>query len=82
MEDALTADEVLDVERDGDRWVPSDGVTRHSGDPIALTADFFAEPPDVIGEVISAETSLTTDQRPWKLVSRLALAGLVGWAGP
>jgi hypothetical protein len=79
--DAMTVDEVLDIERDDSRWAPPPGVTRHSGDPIQPTADFFADPPTEIGEVISAETSLSSYSRPWKLMSRVALAGLIGWGG-
>lgn len=81
MNDGGTADDVLDLGREDTRWAPPEGTSRHSGDPIGPGADFFVEPPPEIGELVSAETTLSTRTRPWRPVSRLALAGLVGWSG-
>lgn len=81
MDDAATADEVLDIEGGATRWAPPEGVTRHSGDPIESDADFFAEPPPEVGELISADSTLKTKSRPWKLASRIVLTGLIGWGG-
>ena len=80
-DDAATADDVLDIDRDDTRWAPPEGTTTHSGDPIDPAADFFAEPPAEIGDLVAAETTLSTKARPWKTVSRVVLAGLIGWGG-
>ena len=50
----------------------------HSGDVIGPHADFFVPPPDGIGPVISASTTLTTDQQPFNLVAASALRLLAG----
>ena len=79
MDDAKASDDVLDIERDDTRWAPPEGTARHSGDPIEPGADFFVEPPPEIGELVSAETTLSAKTRPWRTVSRIVLAGLIGW---
>lgn len=81
MDDNTTLDEVTELAPEETLWAPPEGVVRHAGAPIETDADFFAEPPPEIGELISAETTLTTRQRPWRLASRLVLVGLIGWAG-
>jgi hypothetical protein len=55
-------------------WRPDPEMTSHNGSAIAIDADFFVEPPDVIGEIVSAATTLpnsTNSMHPiihWGLV--------------
>ena len=82
-DDAMMADDMAETGLDAfpeAAWSPPEGVTRHSGDPVVADADFFAAPPEEIGEVISAESTLASGRRPWKTASRVALSGLVAWA--
>ena len=81
MDDGTTADEVIELDAAETRWSPAPDLLRHSGDPIDPRSDFFAEPPAEIGELVSAETSLREGQKPWRLPTRLAMIGLIGWGG-
>lgn len=81
MYDSITPDDVLELGLEDTTWAPPPGVTRHAGVPTEPDADFFADPPEEIGEVLSAESTLKTTKRPWKATSRFVLAGLIGWCG-
>ncbi len=45
-------------------WVPSPQVTDHTGHIISSRDDFFAPPPREIGEVITAQSTLSIDEQP------------------
>ena len=60
------------------RWDPASAVLRHDGTPLDPGLVFFAPPPEAIGRVISADSSLKAGQRPQTLFSRLMLAGFIG----
>jgi hypothetical protein len=55
-------------------------LPNHGGDPLPRNADFFVEPPDEIGEIKSAHTTLRHGQAPWALAPRLLLAGGIALA--
>lgn len=59
-------------------WLPGPEVVTHAGLPIDPEADFFAWPPDAIGPVLSATTTLRLGKRPMPPISRLAIAGFAG----
>src|SRR5689334_14260078 len=54
-------------------WSPPAGVAQHSGAPIPPNAEFFGLPPNEIGAVRSAQTTLTVSKRPWSMAARIAL---------
>jgi len=65
------------VEMSGSAWVPSEGVTCHTGKPIPSEFDFFVLPPSEIGRVLSAESSLQISAQPISLLNRLIAAVIV-----
>lgn len=79
MDDVISTGEYLDIDPEETRWSPPPEVTTHSGNIIDAEADFFADPPEEIGELVSADSTLKLRTRPWRTASRIALAGLVGW---
>lgn len=81
IDDSMTADDAVGLRAEATSWAPPEDVPRHAGVPIEPDADFFADPPPEIGEVLSAESSLKTTKTPWRVSSRIVLAGLVAWAG-
>jgi hypothetical protein len=65
-------------------WVPGPDVKRHNGEPLPEVMVFFAPPPDEIGEVLTAESTLKPGRRPMPTLSRLAVIGFAGsaaWVG-
>jgi hypothetical protein len=56
-------------------------LANHGGGPLPNDSDFFADPPEQIGPVLSAHTTLTARKQPWSPGGRLVLAGIVGLAG-
>lgn len=62
----------------GSPWVPSEGITRHSGSSIPANLDFFVNPPPEIGRVISADSSLTRSKQPMPIAKRVAISLCVG----
>jgi hypothetical protein len=56
-------------------------LANHGGGPLPGDSDFFADPPEAIGPVLSAHTTLTARKQPWRSGGRLILAGIVGLAG-
>src|SRR5436305_1458122 len=60
-------------------WTPGPDVLNHAGDPIAADADFFAPPPDEIGTVITAHSTLRRGQRPFSAPARGALMFVPGF---
>ena len=81
MADETITDEELEIGSEPTRWSPPEGVVRHAGGPVKAEWDFFAEPPPEIGELVSAETTMKAGAKPWRLASRIALAGLIAWGG-
>jgi hypothetical protein len=75
---AAPFDEIDEIEPDAEApaafWAPPDDVRHHNGDPLPLGLAFFAPPPDEIGEVVTAHSTLQAGKRPKSLVSRLLLA--------
>ncbi len=60
-------------------WVPGDSVRLHNGEKIPVDAEFFAEPPESIGEIVTAQTTLRESKSPMSLPVRLMLVvGLTG----
>jgi len=45
-------------------WTPSGEIVAHCGEPVRDDADFFAPPPQEIGRVITADTTLSRDDLP------------------
>jgi hypothetical protein len=61
-------------------WRPHPSVTSHAGLPLSIDADFFVSPPIEIGNIISANTTLTKTAQPMNLYLRsilIAAAGVV-----
>ena len=69
-------------------WSPGDGVTAHNGATLPTNHDFFQAPPNEIGAVISAYSTLSVGQQPWSTAVRGILVagttsliyGLLYWA--
>jgi hypothetical protein len=61
-------------------WALPASVVNHNGDPLDPELDFFAPPPEEIGEVFTAFSTLKASQKPWPLPSRLLLAAFCGSA--
>lgn len=55
-------------------WQPSESVVSHAGTPLEPQQVFFSAPPEEIGEVQSAWTTLPAGKRPLGLTVRLAIA--------
>jgi hypothetical protein len=71
----------LDVEQDvGARWQWAPAVTDHMGVPLPDDRDFFAAPPQEIGKVLSAWSTLGTQKQPmhagWRAFWMVVVAGL------
>lgn len=81
LDDEMMTEDEVELKVEETSWAPPDGVARHAGIPIEPDADFFADPPPEIGEVVSADSTLKATARPWKTSSRIVLGGLAGWAG-
>jgi hypothetical protein len=56
-------------------------LTNHGGGPLPNDSDFFADPPEQIGPVLSAHTTLTARRQPWSAGGRMVVAGFSGMAG-
>jgi hypothetical protein len=56
-------------------------LTNHGGGPLPASSDFFALPPDEIGPVVSAHTTLFAGKRPRSPGVRLIASGLAGLVG-
>jgi hypothetical protein len=52
---------------------PSDEIKNHGGDPIPDDADFFVDPPQEIGPLLSAYSTLRQGKAPWPLWLRWML---------
>lgn len=78
--DNLVLDDPFNAGPTVPRWRPIGEIPRHSGDPTEPDFDFFAAPPPEIGQILSAETTLRTKTKPWRLPTRLVLAALLAWA--
>ncbi len=59
-------------------WQPYPSVTSHVGLPLSIDADFFVSPPIEIGNVISANTTLTKTAQPMNMYLRSVLIGSAG----
>ena len=59
-------------------WTPSPTLNKHSGEPLASDADFFVPPPEVIGEIRSAHTTLVASKQPYS--TNVILASAAGGA--
>lgn len=55
-------------------WEPGDDVTAHAGVPLTPDQVFFREPPESIGNVLTAGTTLLAGKAPWSMAARLAIA--------
>lgn len=65
-------------------WTPDTTTTRHTGSPIPLELDFFAEPPSDIGKILSADTTLTNpdlSNHAQRRIRNCILWGLGGGVG-
>lgn len=66
-------------ERGGD---PDQGdVTDHGGEPIPAWMDFFEDPPEKIGPIMSACSDLRKGQEPWSAGARAGVTLFVGAIG-
>lgn len=67
-------------------WTPSENVVRHVGSPIIPDMEFFAPPPPEIGEILSADSSLSRSKQATQAQERIkncmfwAAGGAVGAA--
>ncbi len=52
-------------------WSPPEGLPSHSGDPLPADGEFFVPPPEAVGNVVSAYTTLTRHKQPTPLGARL-----------
>jgi hypothetical protein len=59
-------------------WQPHPRVTSHAGLPLSIDADFFVSPPIEIGNIISANTTLTKTAQPMNVCLRSILIGGAG----
>jgi hypothetical protein len=59
-------------------WTPPTDVTRHAGTAIPADMDFFAAPPQDIGTIITADSTLKTDSEPLSTPARIGWAVLIG----
>jgi hypothetical protein len=59
-------------------WQPHPSVTSHAGLPLSINADFFVPPPIEIGNIISANTTLSKTTQPMNLYVRSILIGSAG----
>ena len=57
-------------------WTPNSGVTNHTGQTILENSNFFAMPPIEIGQIISAESTLTGKKTSLTILKFLATRGL------
>jgi hypothetical protein len=60
---------------------PERPEVNHAGGRLSPQVDFFAPPPEEIGPVTSAQSTLQRGKEPWSAGARLVLAGLAGMAG-
>jgi hypothetical protein len=56
-------------------------LLNHGGGPLGPDCEFFADPPEEIGPVLSAHSTLTTVKRPWSPGVRLIVIGVSGLFG-
>jgi hypothetical protein len=61
-------------------WSPPAGAGTHAGGAIGPEMDFFIPPPEEIGAVVSAHSTLRRDQRPLSPSARTAVVFLPGFA--
>ena len=62
-------------------WSPSSTLTDHQGGSLAPESDFFVAPPQEIGEVKSAHTSLKKGVKAKTVPVRIAIAAVAGVVG-
>lgn len=62
-------------------WLPPPTVTEHTGEPLSPKYDFFASPPDEIGEIRSAYSSLKKGEQFNTLRARLRGVAVVAAFG-
>ncbi len=62
-------------------WTPPEDVKDHAGVAIPPSADFFCDPPEEIGEVLSAFTTMKKTDQPTSLAVRLVIAFFAGAVG-
>lgn len=62
-------------------WLPPPAVTEHTGEPLSPQFDFFASPPDEIGEIRSAYSSLKKGEQFNTLRARLRGVAVVAAFG-
>lgn len=74
--DEIDPDELHDAAEEA--WTPTDEVRHHNGDPLPLDLVFFAPPPEEIGPIFTAHSTLKVGKRPRSVTSRFLLAGGLG----
>lgn len=65
-------------------WNPPDGLMTHADMPIAADMDFFISPPEEVGEVLSAFSTLSRKKEPMGATTRLIIGMVVAfvcWLG-
>ncbi len=58
----IAFNDVMDIKRNA--WKPDGEIVAHSGQPVRVDADFFAPPPAKIGQVVTAESTLSHADNP------------------
>ncbi len=56
-------------------WTPAPDIVDHLDCAISPSWDFFAPPPENIGRLYTAASTLTKEEEPWSMASRAMLAG-------
>jgi hypothetical protein len=59
-------------------WQAHPSITSHAGLPLSINADFFMPPPIEIGNIISANTTLSKTAQPMNIYLRSILIGSAG----
>lgn len=62
-------------------WPEAEPLPNHGGGVLARDSDFFVDPPEDIGAILSAHTTLMAGKQPWKAGGRLVVAGIAGLFG-
>jgi hypothetical protein len=76
-DDPLRDDREDDLELIAEGWTPGPEVLNHDGSPLLPDREFFAPPPEEIGQVVTASSTLKAGKRPMGMVNRILLAGFV-----
>jgi len=79
-EEALGAADVEAAEPAPQAQEP-DEIKNHGGDFLPDDADFFVDPPEEIGPVLSAYSTLRQGKKPWPLWLRVALGLFLSGVG-